>query len=102
MKTKPHARRNDPQTSRDAAESVEHLTTRQRAVEGIFTIYVKLHDERLIELYREFRDGYKSLRQTDSGIRSRRAELVRAGVLADSGERANTKAGRKSVVWKIV
>lgn len=40
------------------------------------------------------------IQQTDSGIRTRRAELVDLGYITDSGERETTENGRQAVRWK--
>lgn len=39
---------------------------------------------------------------TPSGVRSRRAELVEAGWVEDSGIRRRTKANRPAIVWRAV
>jgi hypothetical protein len=36
-----------------------------------------------------------------SGLRTRRAELVDKGLLADSGSKRTTSAGRRTIVWKV-
>ena len=102
MKTKAHARNTDPETSREAAESITGMNARQCAVLAVFkhpepSLYAS--DERLIEAYRKaWGDNYH---QSDSGIRSRRAELVRKGLIADSGQRVKTASGRNSIVWRL-
>jgi hypothetical protein len=36
---------------------------------------------------------------TESGVRSRRAELVQAGLVRDTGERVKLATGRRAIVW---
>lgn len=100
-----HARHSDPQTSHDAAASVRNITRTHELILLIFGNLRKLHDESLIEYFqnsvRNNRD-WRDVRASESGIRSRRAELVRLGKLRDSGKRERTASGRNSVVWEIV
>ena len=37
----------------------------------------------------------------NSGLRTRRSELVDAGLVVDSGERKLTQNGAKSIVWRL-
>lgn len=92
------ARSTDPETSRAAAASVGDLTGKQRAVLGVFARHGGMHDEDLLLAYDVTPDVP---RQTDSGLRTRRHELVDAGLLEDSGRKAKTEAGRASIVWQI-
>ena len=93
-----HARRTDPETSHEAAASVKHLRESQRAVLSMFSPYAfGLTDEELIVKYRT--TGTRPL-QSDSGIRTRRSELVHKGWLYDSGDRALTVSGRRTIVWR--
>jgi len=39
---------------------------------------------------------------SDSGIRTRRSELVKEGLVKDSGKRVKTPSGRESIVWESV
>ncbi len=36
---------------------------------------------------------------SDSGLRTRRAELVRRGLVYDTGERITMRSGRLSIIW---
>lgn len=79
------ARRGDPSTSQAAAESVQDLRPRQKAVLACFQRYGTMTDEQLVELYRERRGVHEWPRQSESGIRTRRVELERAGHLQPVG-----------------
>lgn len=88
------ARGTDPQTSWQAAQSIapEDLRASQVQVLDILRRHGPLTDE---EIYR-FVNGEQSV----SGARTRRSELVDAGLVRDSGRRATTAAGRQTIVWE--
>lgn len=94
---KPRARPSDPETSHVAADGISPDDLRQSQVqvlllfreEGPFT------DERLVELCRE-----RGVKQSPSGLRTRRSELVDKGLLEDSGDRQETMFGNPAIVWR--
>lgn len=96
-------RATDPDTSRAAiAEMTEaKLNAAQDAVlEAIRRLGGRACD---IELVYEYRENMEDLpRQSPSGIRTRRAELVAAGKLADIGLRVRTESDRHAIVWSVV
>jgi len=92
----PRARNTDPQTSHDAAESVKNVTATQAAVLKILNR--PRTDPQLIEAYRKLK---KVPLASESGIRSRRAELVDKGLVEDTGKRATTSFGRQATVWGL-
>jgi hypothetical protein len=99
-------RRDDPETSIAAAWSVvEELRPRQSAVLEVMKRWGPhgLIDEQLCSAYQTqaTMPQYALPRQTDSGIRSRRNELVELGLVVATDERRLTAAGRKSIVWKL-
>ena len=105
-------RRTDPDTSRGAAKSIDDLRASQRAVLGFFGWQPGgkgMTDEELVNAYgsaraRALRNGGMAAqypKQSASGLRSRRAELVDAGFLMDSRERREISTGRKAIVWKL-
>jgi hypothetical protein len=54
-------------------------------------------DEEIIQIY----NGFKfAPRLSDSGIRTNRSELVKMGVLEDSGETTMTQYNRKARIWQ--
>jgi len=93
-----HARRGDPDTAHQAAEALTAPTLRasQEAVLGLFHQVGPMTDERLVHRY-----GFGPPRQSPSGLRSRRHELVVLGKLKDSGRREKLASGRLAVVWTL-
>ena len=94
MKT-PRARTTDPETSHEAAESVRNVTTTHEYV--LRALRRPRTDRELLEAYRQFK---RAPRASESGIRSRRAELVRAGLVRDSKRRVRLESGRRAIVWE--
>jgi hypothetical protein len=90
-----HARSTDRQESHDAARSVGNVTK----VKGwiLELLAAPMHDE---ELVRQFNRRHGSYVATAQSIRSRRAELVKAGLVVDTGDKATTSAKRKTTIWK--
>lgn len=100
-----HARNTDPSTSHSAARSVQNITATQQAIMKLLQIQ-PMTDQRLVEFYtaqiRMGADARDFPRASESGIRSRRAELVDAGLVKDSGAREKLESGRSAVVWTRV
>lgn len=95
----PHARKTDPQTSHDAAESVVDISKTQFIIRALLS--KPATDEELIARYRAIEPNSQGVvpRASDSGIRSRRAELHKLGQVVPVGY-STTKSGRKSIVWE--
>lgn len=97
------ARATDPATSRQAAASIagERLRASQEAVLRVLARggSVGMTDSELVERYTTAADLGFEPRQSPSGIRSRRHELVEAGEVVDTGERAKLASGRNAIVW---
>lgn len=91
----PYARKSDPQTSHDAARSVGNITQTQSYI--LRALKRPRSDEQLLEAYRAMKHAPKA---SDSGIRSRRAELARMGLIKEVGL-ARTEAGRQTRIWKV-
>ena len=90
----PRARRSDPETSLAAARSVVPGIRQARAeVLALFRELGPMTDE-------EARQSYGG-NQTDSGLRTRRVELVRMGLIEDSGRRWPSRTGRQMIVWAV-
>jgi hypothetical protein len=90
-----HARNTDPETSHAAASSVGDLRPRQVAVLDVLRRCGPCHDEAIAAFY-------TGPPQSPSGLRTRRRELVDAGLVRDSGDRARLQTGRQSIVWEVV
>lgn len=100
----PRARDSDPDTSHQAAASVTNVTAGQMAILWLFTTWGQpMTDVELLEHYRlaHKRWGSTFPRQSDSGVRTRRSELVRAGVLVDSGLIDVLPSGRSAIRWML-
>lgn len=93
-----HARRTDPQTSHDAAASVRGIRESQADVLTVIRKHGPVSDEQISWYYRDM--GMP--RQSESGLRTRRSELVTLGLVVDSGLLGYTLSNRKTVLWKVV
>ena len=92
----PFTRRTDPETSFEAAASIHSLTRKQEAVFEVFRCYKRMHDAELLIRYPpEFP------KQSPSGLRTRRSELVRAGRLEHTGDYAENAQGRRCRIWGL-
>lgn len=99
-----HARSTDPETSYEAAASTGDVRVSQAAVMFVLNECGPITDETLVNAYHRAwaRDVDNLLpRQTASGIRSRRAELVRLGLVVWTGQKAIMTTGRKGRVWAV-
>jgi hypothetical protein len=113
------ARSTDPATSHAAARTAHReISLKQLSVLDCFRSVEEadlrvtappntqgMIDEGLIRLYRSRRehierDAWWPL-QTDSGLRTRRSELVTLQYLRDSGRKYATAAGSPSIVWEL-
>jgi len=93
----PHARHTDPTTSHEAAGSVTGLSTTMKNILFMFESYGPMSDEELARMWALRVARFIS----DSGLRSRRSELVALGYIKDSGARARTRSGRSTIVWAV-
>jgi len=98
----PHARTTDPVTSHEAAASVSNLTKTQQTILDLFQrVDKRMTDNELIRWYWWAVSNLQAPNASDSGIRSRRAELTRAGKLRDSGDRHQLPSGRNAIIWEL-
>lgn len=97
-----HARGTDPQTSHDAARSIasDAIRVSQANVLAILAEHGPMNDHELVRRYHTLDDPWRPP-QSESGIRTRRSELVAAGRIVDTGDRVAMPSGRKSIVWAV-
>lgn len=97
--TQAFARSTDPETSHEAAASIsaEHIRMSQKAVLGLLQTFGSMTHEQMVTR----RYGAHPI-QSPSGIRTRCRELVRMGLIRDSGARQMLATGRKAIVWEVV
>ena len=86
-------------TSLEAFHSLPDLRPRQQAVVDLLADIGPVIDEHLVAVYQGSPDFPP---QSVSGIRTRRNELAKLGLVVDSGERGRTFAGRNAILWKLV
>lgn len=89
-------RRTDPLTSAEAAHSVRRIRSSQEAILKLLDEKGPMTDQQIFA-FQEI-----NLLMSPSGARTRRDELVKAGLVRDSGALAKTKANRRTIVWEIV
>lgn len=90
------ARTTDPITSHLAAESVDNVTATQAFI--MRCLKRPRNDVELVNAYRQYKSAPRA---SESGIRSRRAELVDRGLVVDTGRRVRLASGRYSIVWGL-
>jgi hypothetical protein len=90
------ARSTDPVTSHLAADSVDNVTATQAYI--LRCLKRPRNDGQLVDAYRAYKTAPRA---SESGIRSRRAELVDRGLVADTGFRVLLNSGRYSIVWGL-
>lgn len=93
----PNARKSDPYTSHEAADSVVEVTDTQLAIYKL--LKKPMSDQDLVSAYRNLVASNRAPRASESGIRSRRAELVHLDLIKAFGE-SKTWSGRKCLVWR--
>lgn len=100
-----HARRGDPVTSHEAAAKITSAEIResQLAVMRVFRRFGPMHDKLLVERYTFEQEPWGMPVQEESGIRTRRKELVDMGWLEHSGEYfiLPGKRRNRSKIWRI-
>ena len=99
--SRPVARSTDPETSHQAAASVTNLTEKQDAVLDCLRTMGPSTDQMIQVRYANLFSFGHAPRQSGSGLRTRRAELVRKGLVRDTGERVTLSSGRKAIVWEV-
>lgn len=97
----PRARNTDPGTSHAAAMSVEDIRESQKAVLGVFKRWGSMIDEELVARYEGASGAGQLPQQSESGVRTRRRELVDAGLLRDTGQKRKNSHGRDAILWGL-
>lgn len=95
------ARAGDPETSWEAAQSQtsEKIRVSQQAVLRVLGDVGPCTDRYLVSAYQSAMDAGYELPQSESGIRTRRKELARYGLVVDTGRRFLLPSGRRAIVW---
>lgn len=96
----PHARTTDPLTSHLAALSVANIEATKLVIK--FLLMSPKTDQELIDEYMTGAQLGKWPKASESGIRTRRSELVEAGEVEATGEKRKTESGRFANVWAMV
>lgn len=94
------ARKSDPFTSFEAAGSVTNLGATKTAILALLATQA-LTDEQIVLAYRKMADLQIAPYASESGIRSRRNELVQAG-LVEAVDVGKSYSGRKALIWGVV
>lgn len=90
------ARSTDPETSHEAAWSLENATKVQARILWLHNKWRGYTDE---ELRVEYRSRFGPT--GESSVRSRRHDLVGHGLVEDTGVRRALKSGRDGIVWSL-
>ena len=98
-----HARNTDPVTSHEAAaHASKKMRLKQRAVLDVLARLGPSTDVDLVDGYYRLHRRLGHPQQADSGIRTRRDELRRQGLVVDTGLKAILATGRRAIVWAAV
>jgi hypothetical protein len=90
----PRARTTDPSTSHEAADSVRKVSETQQLILDALKRHGPMCDEQILGALPD------TFYVSESGARTRRAELVAQGLVEDSGKTFQLSTGRKAIVWK--
>ena len=96
----PTWRPSDPETSMQAALSISQsdLTETKKNILALLRTQ-PMTDEQLLDEYTSWANAMGLKLVSPSGLRSRRSELVEAGLVMDSSKRLPAKSGRAMIVW---
>lgn len=95
--THARARKTDPETSHAAARSIEGIAGTQRRM--VLDALREMGEATDDEINAACNRG--GMRVSLAGSGTRRNELVKDGIVVDSGKRKRTSRGRMAIVWKI-
>jgi len=104
----PKARNTDPETSHEAAESISEDKLRQ-SQEAVLQLFKNdpsgFTDYEMVRTYQQLMvtPGQNIFlhHQSESGLRTRRKELVDKGLVKDSGQKAKLPSGRRGIIWTL-
>lgn len=102
IENSPRARLKDPDTSKAAAQSVRDPSETHRHILTLLREHGRMTDLRILAEYQKSMATHDWPRVSQSGLRTRRRELVDMGRVKDSGYRPTTGSGRKAVEWEAV
>ena len=85
-----------------AAASVGDIRLSQAAVLRVLQQLGESTDEELVFAYPAYQRTWGLPTQSSSGIRTRRAELVRAGLVEHTGGRRPISTGRLARIWRAI
>ena len=97
-----HARNTDPHTSHAAAASIKVRESQAALLTILRYVDEPRSDNGIADAYAEFGPGLNLPKQSPSGLRTRRKELVDLGKVRDTGRRVRLPSGRKSIVWEAI
>jgi hypothetical protein len=95
-----HARTTDPLTSHEAAATVTNVERTKLAIKYLLMKSPKT-DLELIEAYELGAYEGKWPQASQSGIRTRRSELVEEGWIEATGEKVKLPSGRYANTWRL-
>jgi hypothetical protein len=99
--SKPRARITDPETSHEAAASVENVTEVQQAILRLFSRLGPFTDQGLVHTYESMFNSGRVPRASESGIRTRRKELERMRLVEHNGALVRLPSGRKARLYEL-
>lgn len=91
------ARRDDPETSHEAAASVERIRETQYLVLCCLNAIGPQDDLGIAQWW--WNSDHKNI--SSSGLRTRRSEMVARGLVRHSGEYGRSSSGRRTRIWEI-
>lgn len=97
--TTARARSTDPQTSHEAASKVQNISRVQTVILLLLWTRGPMTDPQIAESYYEQVASGAAPPHSESGLRTRRKELVDSGYLSATGEKRKLDSGRYANVW---
>lgn len=95
------ARITDPITSKEAAASVAHISEKMQIIVDILKTG-PADETHISQQYDWLVLLGKAPMSSPSGLRTLRANLVKMGIVEESGQYSKTPSGRRSIIWRLV